>query len=77
MEKKNGNEDSTSKNNHGSIRKKIMKQDFVKKVSKVVSTLLKSFYKSYSEITNKTDRKNACKRTELFCIKIQNKSANI
>lgn len=54
-----------------------MKQDFVKKVSKVVSTLLKSFYKFYSEIINKTDRKNACKRTELFCIKIQNKSANI
>lgn len=54
-----------------------MKQDFVKKVSKVVSTLLKSFYKFYSEIINKTDRKNACKGTELFCIKTQNKSANI
>ena len=59
------------------MRKKIMKQDFVKKVSKVASTLWKSFYKSYSEIINKTNRKNACKRTKLFCIKIQNKSANI
>ena len=42
-----------------------MKQDFVKKVSKVVSTLLKSFYKFYSEIINKTDRKKCMQRNRI------------